>query len=108
MFAIFLFPCFIEAEICKTLMKIDGYPYSELISEVEAARSRRSSTMDLSFPYSLRKGGLSPMEAIMAATKTNARLIFSEKTLGTLEHGKLADIVVAKGNPLTNIKLLAE
>ena len=48
------------------------------------------------------------METIMAATKTNARLIFSEKTLGTLEHGKLADIVVAKGNPLTNIKLLAE
>lgn len=48
------------------------------------------------------------MEAIMAATKTNARLIFSEKTLGTLEHGKLADIVVAKGNPLTNIRLLAE
>lgn len=48
------------------------------------------------------------MEAIMAATKTNARLIFSEKTLGTLEQGKLADIVVAKGNPLTNIKLLAE
>ena len=48
------------------------------------------------------------MEAIMAATKTNARLIFSEKTLGTLEQGKLADIVVAKGNPLTNIKLLAD
>ena len=48
------------------------------------------------------------MEAIMAATKTNARLIFSEKTLGTMEQGKLADIVVAKGNPLTNIKLLAE
>ena len=56
MFAIFLFPCFIEAKICKTLMKIDGYPYSELISEVEAAKSLRSSTMDLSFPYSLRKG----------------------------------------------------
>ena len=48
------------------------------------------------------------MEAIMAATKTNARLIFSEKTLGTLEQGKLADIVVANGNRLTNIKLLAE
>lgn len=55
MFAIFLFPCFIEAEICKTLMKIDGYPYSELISEVEAARPLRSSTTDLRSPYSLRK-----------------------------------------------------
>ena len=62
----------------------------------------------LEFPLLVEEGGLSPMEAIMAATKTNARLIFSEKTLGTLEQGKLADIVVAKGNPLTNIKLLAE
>ena len=62
----------------------------------------------LEFPLLVEEAGLSPMEAIMAATKTNSRLIFSEKTLGTLEPGKLADIVVAKGNPLTNIKLLAE
>jgi len=62
----------------------------------------------LEFPLLVEEAGLSPMEAIMAATKTNSRLILSEDTLGTLEPGKLADIVVAQGDPLKNIKLLAE
>lgn len=62
----------------------------------------------LEFPLLVEHAGLTPMEAIMAATKTNARLLLSEDSLGTLEKGKLADIVVADGNPLDNIGLLAK
>ena len=48
------------------------------------------------------------MEAIVAATKTGAHIVMREQELGTLECGKLADIVVCKGNPLQDIALLAD
>lgn len=60
----------------------------------------------MEFELLVSRAGLTPMEAIMAATKTNARQILSEDKLGTLEAGKLADIVVAAGNPLQDISLL--
>ena len=51
--------------------------------------------------------GATPMEAITIGTRNGARLLGVEKDLGTLESGKLADIVAVNGNPLTNISLLA-
>lgn len=62
----------------------------------------------LEFPMLVEKTGMSPMEAIMAGTKTGSRLIMREKELGTLEPGKLADIVVCQGNPLEDIWLLSK
>ncbi|MFX0177577.1 MAG: amidohydrolase family protein [Candidatus Hodarchaeota archaeon] len=52
--------------------------------------------------------GMSPMEAIVAGTKTGAEIIMREHELGTLEPGKLADITICEGNPLENIKILAK
>lgn len=52
--------------------------------------------------------GMSPMEAIVAATKTGSEIVMREDEIGTLEPGKLADIVIAKGNPLDDIKILTE
>ena len=60
----------------------------------------------MEFELLVTRAGLTPMEAIMAATKTNSKLILSEDTLGTLEAGKLADVVVAAGNPLEDISIL--
>ncbi len=51
--------------------------------------------------------GLSPMEAIVAGTKNGARLLKKSKEIGTIEVGKKADIVMVKGNPLKDIKILA-
>lgn len=51
----------------------------------------------------VRYGGLTPMEAIVAGTKTSAELCGLDHDLGTLEAGKLADIVVIRGNPLDDI-----
>ena len=62
----------------------------------------------LEFPLLVSEGGLSPMEAIVAATKTGAHIVMREQELGTLECGKLADIVVCKGNPLQDIARLAD
>ncbi len=43
----------------------------------------------------------------MAATRVNARSILGRQDLGTLEPGKLADIIVVKGNPLYDVVALS-
>src|SRR5699024_9521483 len=50
--------------------------------------------------------GMSPMEAIVAATKTAAECMGWDEQIGTIEKGKLADIFVTSTDPLTNIRLL--
>ncbi len=49
------------------------------------------------------KAGLTPMEAIQAATLTPARVMKIEKEVGTIESGKRADILMVGGNPLEDI-----
>jgi len=50
------------------------------------------------------KAGISPFETLRAATLWSAQEVGAEKDLGTIEPGKLADIVVVDGDPLSNIK----
>lgn len=57
--------------------------------------------------YSLTRCGYSNMEAIKAGTANGAYLMKASDSFGTLEAGKLADLVIVKGNPLEDIKLLA-
>ncbi len=52
--------------------------------------------------------GFSPMEALVAATGQAARLLRLEKELGTVETGKLADLVVLDGDPLSNISAVGQ
>lgn len=52
--------------------------------------------------------GLTPLEAITAGTKNAAELLRLDKHLGTLEAGKLADLVITEIDPLTDISLLAD
>jgi imidazolonepropionase-like amidohydrolase len=49
------------------------------------------------------RGGLSPAEAIRTATVVPAEAMGLAAELGTIEVGKLADLVVVDGNPLANI-----
>ena len=49
-------------------------------------------------------GGMSNMEALRTATINPARALGLDKDLGTLEPGKLADLVVLDTNPLENIR----
>lgn len=46
--------------------------------------------------------GMSPMDAIIAATRNGAEALGMEKKLGTIEEGKLADVIVVAGNPLVD------
>jgi imidazolonepropionase-like amidohydrolase len=56
----------------------------------------------------LGEAGLAPMQAIAAATANAARALGWEAWLGTLEPGKVADLLVVNGNPLENLRLLAD
>ena len=47
-----------------------------------------------------------PMEALVATTKVAAECLGWEDRLGTVEAGKLADIVIAKTDPLADIRSL--
>jgi len=51
----------------------------------------------------LVQAGLSPAEALQAATLNPARFLGREKDLGTVENGKLADLVLLDANPLDDI-----
>ncbi len=50
----------------------------------------------------LTEAGLPPMEVLMAATRNGARVCGQRRNLGTLEPGKLADLIVVDGNPLAD------
>jgi len=52
--------------------------------------------------------GLSPMQAIHAATLWPAQLLGKDNDLGTLEEGKLADLIVLSSNPLEEITAFKE
>ena len=52
-------------------------------------------------------GGMPPMTAIQSATLEAAKLLRIEDRLGTLEQGKIADLVAVPGDPLEDIKLMS-
>jgi imidazolonepropionase-like amidohydrolase len=54
------------------------------------------------------EGGMTPMEAIVATTKTAAECVHIQHDVGTLEPGKLADLLVVDGDPLDDIKVLQD
>jgi len=54
------------------------------------------------------KAGYSPMEAITAGTRIGSEVMGMEAEIGTVEAGKLADLIVVEGNPLEDIHILQD
>jgi hypothetical protein len=52
----------------------------------------------------LVRAGLTPLEALQAATRNPARFLGRERDLGTVEAGKIADLVLLDADPLVNIR----
>ncbi len=54
----------------------------------------------------LREAGFHPLEVIRSATMNGAQALGMEADLGTVEIGKLADLVIIDQNPLENLQVL--
>ncbi len=54
----------------------------------------------------LREAGFHPLEVIRSSTLMGAQALGMEKEIGTVEVGKLADLVLIDSNPLENLKVL--
>src|SRR5260221_11943860 len=62
------------------------------------------------FPYTtlFRSNGMTPVKAIVASTSHAAQLLHLDQNLGTLEEGKLADVIIVDGDILNNIGKIAD
>jgi imidazolonepropionase-like amidohydrolase len=54
------------------------------------------------------ENGMTPMQAIRAATTADADLLGVTAELGSISKGKLADIIAVRGDPLQNVRLLED
>ena len=54
----------------------------------------------------LVRGGLSPLDALRAATINGAELTGRDKDIGSIDPGKFADMVAVEGDPLANITVM--
>jgi imidazolonepropionase-like amidohydrolase len=79
---------------------VDNLPRLPLSVGIETFEGRPALVAELRLMVA---NGLPPMEALQAATLNAARACRAERLLGTVEPGKLADLVVATGDPLTDI-----
>jgi imidazolonepropionase-like amidohydrolase len=52
--------------------------------------------------------GMTPMESIVATTRVAAECLGWEDRVGTLEAGKLADVIVSKADPLADVRVLED
>ncbi len=51
---------------------------------------------------------MKPMEAILSGTKVASECLGWQDKVGTIESGKLADIIITKTDPLMNIESLGD
>ena len=65
--------------------------------------SKVDSLLDDEVALLVARVGMTPLEALRSATLIGARTLGLEKEIGTLEAGKLANLVVLKRNPLDDI-----
>ena len=56
----------------------------------------------------LKAAILGPMGSLISATRTNAELLEISGETGTLEPGKLADLIMVRGNPVEDITILQD
>jgi imidazolonepropionase-like amidohydrolase len=56
----------------------------------------------------LVEAGMTPGRALLAATRDAARLLGQAERIGTIQAGRLADIIAVRGNPLQDVGLLTD
>lgn len=94
-------------------LEIVGHKGQRALELAYRAGVRIGSGSDIIGPFQHLKGRelalkaevMTPMEAIVSATRTNAELIGMADRIGTLEPGKSADLIAVDSNPLEDLTL---
>jgi imidazolonepropionase-like amidohydrolase len=84
------------------------------VDNAQRAGVKIGSGSDIIGPYQHLKGRelrlkaevMSPMAAITSATCTNAEMLGLQDSLGTLEEGKTADLLIVNGDPVSDLRIL--
>ncbi|MBV9600691.1 MAG: amidohydrolase family protein, partial [Chloroflexi bacterium] len=84
---------------------VDNLPRPEFTAGIETFAGKPALLAEIGF---MAANGLSPMQALQAATRNAAQLNRVGTRLGTLEAGKLADIIAVGGDPLQDLSVLAD
>lgn len=111
---VYLVPTLLVAELMKGAAKDYREKYRAFERALKIGTPIAFGTDSGSVPHAYTAGefavmvrlGMSPAAAIGAATVNAAKLFRLESDVGTLQVGKLADIVAVKGNPLEDITVL--
>jgi imidazolonepropionase-like amidohydrolase len=125
----YLVPTMITYEMISKLGASFGVPENN-IRKINQAREKAAESLEIAFkagvnigsgsdllgPMQIYKGGelelqaqiMGPIGALLAATRTNSEIIRQQDTLGTIEPGKLADLILVKGDPLKDISIFKE
>jgi imidazolonepropionase-like amidohydrolase len=72
---------------------------SDLLGDMQAQRA---------VELELKGQVMTPMEALLSATRVNAELFRMQDRIGTVEPGKYADLIVIEGNPLQDLRLFQD
>jgi imidazolonepropionase-like amidohydrolase len=71
-----------------------------------------SAVFDLGMPVTeidlMQQAGMTPMQIVVAGTRNAAAVCNLEDELGTLQAGKIADVLVVNGNPLADMHALSQ
>lgn len=120
----YLVPTMITYDMISKLGSGFGVPENN-IRKINQAREKAAESLEIAFkagvnigsgsdllgPMQVYKGGeielqaqvMGPMGALLATTQTNAKIIRQEHHLGTIASGKIADLILIKGDPLKDI-----
>ncbi len=77
----------------------------DFLSDAEFGCSYDKSTMEFE---RMKYAGFTPLEIITMATKRGAELMLASDRLGTVEEGKLADLIYVEGDPSEDILLMTD
>ena len=95
-------------ELANDLLPKKNFPFA-VKSGVKIAYGSDIGEGDHALEFGLMiAGGLSPMEAVFAATRNAADLIGAAEQIGSIQPGRFADLVAVPGDPLQEPALLGK